>query len=94
MHENTLILTQIYTQNNVPKENKYILSLYSSRSLHCDTSKYFFLLFLHFESKTGQKGYESIYQKEPQQMQNFLHEEKVIFLVRIYHYILLTTSVW
>ena len=27
----------------------------------------------HFESKTGQKGYELTYQKGPQQMQNFLH---------------------
>ena len=27
-------------------------------------------------------------------MQNFLHEEKIHFLVRLNHYILLTTSVW
>ena len=47
-----------------------------------------------FESKSGQKGYEFSYQKGPQQMQNFLHKEKVNFFVRLYHYILLTTSVW
>ena len=47
-----------------------------------------------FESKTGQMGYEFAYQKGPQQMQNFLHKEKVIFFVRLYHYKLLTTSVW
>ena len=34
----------------------------------------------NFESKTGQKGSGFSYQKGPQQMQNFLHEEKVIFL--------------
>ena len=34
----------------------------------------------HFESKIGQKGYEFSYQKGSQQMQNFLHEEKVNFL--------------
>ena len=48
----------------------------------------------NFESKTGQKAYEFTYQKGPKQMQNFLHEEKVNFFVRLYHYILLTTSVW
>ena len=42
----------------------------------------------HFESKTGQKGYEFTYQKGPQQMKNVLHEEKVNFLydyITIYH---------
>ena len=28
-------------------------------------------------------GYELTYQKGPQQMQNFLHEEKVNFFVRL-----------
>ena len=37
----------------------------------------------HFESKTGQKGYECTYQKGQQQMQNFLHEEKVNFFCKI-----------
>ena len=32
----------------------------------------------HFESKTGLEGYEFTYQKRPQHMQNFLHEESVI----------------
>ena len=44
--------------------------------------------------KTDKKGYEFSYQKGPQQMQNFLHEEKEFFFVRLYHYILLITSVW
>ena len=48
----------------------------------------------HFESKTGKKGSEFSYQKGPQQRQNFLHEERVTFFVRLYLYILLTTSVW
>ena len=48
----------------------------------------------HLDSKTGQKGYDFTYHKGPQQMQNFLHDKKVKFLVRLYHYILLTTSVW
>ena len=34
----------------------------------------------HFElKKTCRKGYEFTYQKLPQQMLNFLHEEKVYF---------------
>ena len=48
----------------------------------------------NFESKTGQKGHEFSNQKGPQPMQNFLHEEKIHFFVRLYHYILLTTYVW
>ena len=37
----------------------------------------------HFESKTGQKGYEFTYQKGPHRMQNFFHEEKVNFFCKI-----------
>ena len=37
----------------------------------------------HFESKTDRKGYELTYQKGPQPMQNFFHEEKVIFFCKI-----------
>ena len=43
--------------------------------------------------KTGQKGHEFSNQKRPQQMQNFLHEETIHFFVRLYYYVLLTTSV-
>ena len=48
----------------------------------------------HFESKTGQRGHEFSNQKGPQPMQNVLNEEKIQFFVRLYHYILLKTSVW
>ena len=34
----------------------------------------------HFESKTGQKGYEFIYQTGPKQMLNILHDKKSNFL--------------
>ena len=48
----------------------------------------------NIESKTGQNGHELRNQKGPQPMQNFLHEEKIPFFVRFYHFILLKTSVW
>ena len=31
----------------------------------------------HFESKTGQKGYEFSYQKGTQQIQNFLNQVRI-----------------
>ena len=48
----------------------------------------------HFQSKIGQKGHEFSNQKGHNKWKNFLHEEKIHFLVQLYHYILLTTSVW
>ena len=44
--------------------------------------------------KTGQNGHELSNQKGPQPMQNFLHEDKIHFFVRLYQYILITISGW
>ncbi len=38
---------------------------------------------LNIESKTGQNGHDLSNQKGPQQMQNFLHEEKIFFFCKI-----------
>ena len=39
-------------------------------------------------------GHEFSKLKGPQPMQNFLHEEKIHFFVRLNHYMLIPTSVW
>ena len=48
----------------------------------------------NIESKTGQNGHELSNQKGPQPMLNFFTWGKNTFFVRLYHYILLKTSVW
>ena len=48
----------------------------------------------NIRSKNGQINHDLSNQKEPQPMLNFLHEKKNTFFLRLYHYILLKTSVW